>query len=231
MSAPFSRALAATLRLYWGLTVLISIRNFPGATALRIPSGPSMIAASAFSFVTIEKVKSAEAHTARGESAHFIPRSIKRCALARVRLYPVTLWPLLRRRLTISLPITPSPTKPKLAILVLAVVRNLNWEPRRGLDAGGNPPGLAADGRASPRARLPRRAVRWPRESAHGGIGRAAVRHLQKIFACAVRAATPQLNRAATESADFPRPRRAPNENPDPLRCKRRDLSPRRSSP
>src|SRR5579863_7485610 len=179
MSAPFSRALAATLRLYWGLTVLISIRNFPGATALRIPSGPSMIAASAFSFVTIEKVKSADAHTARGESAHFIPRSIKRCALARVRLYPVTLWPLLRRRLTISPPITPSPTKPKLAILLLAVISSLNCEPRCGPHVGANLPGPAANGRASPRARLPRRAVRWRPEFARDDTGHAAVRHLQ----------------------------------------------------
>src|SRR5580704_10221047 len=141
------------------------------------------------------------------------------------------LWPLLRRRLTISLPITPSPTKPKLAILALTAIRNLNREPRRGAHADGNLPGLAVDGRASPRAMLPRRAVRWPPGFARDGIGRAAVRHLQKISACAVRAAIRQLNRAATESMDFPRPRQAPNENPDPLRCRRRDPSAPRSSP
>ena len=45
-------------------------------------------------------------------------------------------------------------------ILILAVVRNLNRELRRGPDAGVNPRGLAASGRASRRARLPRRAVR-----------------------------------------------------------------------
>ena len=36
--------------------------------------------------VTIEKVKSAAALTARGESPHFMPRSISHCALERVRL-------------------------------------------------------------------------------------------------------------------------------------------------
>src|SRR5580692_1203468 len=88
--------------------------------------------------------------------------------------------PLLSSRLTISLPITPSPTKPKLAIPLLALIWSLRREPRRGPDAVVNLPGPVADGRASRRAKPPHRAVRWPPEFARGDTGRAAVRHLQK---------------------------------------------------
>src|ERR1700734_4095426 len=140
------------------------------------------------------------------------------------------MWPLLRSRLTISLPITPSPTKPKLAIPLLAAIWSLNCESRCDPDAVVNLPGLAANGRALPPARLPRRAVRWPPEFARDDIGRAAVHHLRKICECAVRAASRQSNRAAIESRDSRRPQPAPNENPDPLQCRRRDLSAPRSS-
>src|SRR5580704_9592142 len=68
-----------------------------------------------------------------------------------------------------------SPTKPKLAIPLLALIWSLRREPRRGPDAVVNLPGPVADGRASRRAKPPHRAVRWPPEFARGDTGRAAV--------------------------------------------------------
>src|SRR5882757_5985944 len=115
MSPPFSRIFPAISRLNAGLTVLISTNNFPGVTAAIMPSGPFIMAPSAAEFVTIEKITSDSATTARGESAHFIPFLISHSAFERVRLYPVTLCPLLSSRFTISLPITPRPTNPNFA--------------------------------------------------------------------------------------------------------------------
>src|ERR1700675_3970389 len=115
MSPPFSRIFPAISRLNAGLTVLISTNNFPGVAAAIIPSGPFITAPSAAEFVTIEKITSDSATTARGVSAHFIPFLISHSAFERVRLYPVTLCPLLSSRFTISLPITPRPTNPNLA--------------------------------------------------------------------------------------------------------------------
>ena len=74
-----------------------------------------MMAPRAAEFVTIEKITSECTTTARGESAHFMPFLISHSAFERVRLFPVTVWPLLSRRFTISPPITPSPTNPSLA--------------------------------------------------------------------------------------------------------------------
>ncbi len=86
MSPPFSRTLAATSRLYAGLTVLISTKILPGVTPASIPSGPCITAPSAAEFVTIENAKSDAATTARGESAHFIPFLTSHSAFDRVRL-------------------------------------------------------------------------------------------------------------------------------------------------
>src|SRR5882672_2614694 len=116
MSPPFSRTLAATSRLYAGLTVLISTKILPGVTPASIPSGPFITAPSAAEFVTMENVTSAAATTARGESAHFIPFLTSHSAFERVRLLPVTLWPFPSSRFTISPPITPSPTNPRFAM-------------------------------------------------------------------------------------------------------------------
>src|SRR5260370_6513583 len=80
-----------------------------------MPSGPFITAPSAAEFVTIEKTTSDSPTTALGESAHFIPFLISHSAFERVRLYPVTLCPLLSSRFTISLPITPRPTNPNFA--------------------------------------------------------------------------------------------------------------------
>ncbi len=86
MSAPFSRTFAASARLTSGLTVLISMWNFPDEIPASNPSAPSVTAASAAAFVTIVKVMSEANATAFGESANFIPRSINHCAFERVRL-------------------------------------------------------------------------------------------------------------------------------------------------
>ena len=86
MSAPFSRTCAASARLTAGLTVLMSTKTLPALNPASIPSGPSNTCSSAAEFVTMEKVTSAAAQTARGESAHFMPRSISRCAFDFVRL-------------------------------------------------------------------------------------------------------------------------------------------------
>ena len=67
MSAPFSRTLAASARLTAGLTVLMSMWNFPVEKPASNPSGPSVIAVRAVAFVTIVKVTSAFWATARGE--------------------------------------------------------------------------------------------------------------------------------------------------------------------
>jgi hypothetical protein len=115
ISPPFSRIFAAISRLKAGLTVLISTNNFPGVTAAIIPSGPFITAPSAAEFVTIERITSDSRTTAPGVSAHFIPFLISHSPFERVRLYPVTLCPLLSSRFTISLPITPRPTNPNLA--------------------------------------------------------------------------------------------------------------------
>src|SRR6516165_77223 len=64
----------------------------------------------------MEKTTSAGAATVLGESAHCMPSLISHSALDLVRLKPLTECPLLSSRLTISLPITPSPTKPRFAI-------------------------------------------------------------------------------------------------------------------
>ncbi len=117
MSAPFSRTFAASARLTSGLTVLMSTKILPAPRPARIPSGPSVMASSAAALVTIAKVTSEQLATARGESAHFIPLSISHCALDRVRLYPVTVWPLLSSRSTIWPPITPRPMNPRFAIM------------------------------------------------------------------------------------------------------------------
>src|ERR1700730_8956315 len=116
MSAPFSRTFAHTTRLKAGLTVLISISTLPASKPARTPSGPSIMEFKASDVVTIENVKSQAVATSRGEAAHCIPFSIRRSALARVRLYPLTACPFWSKRKTISLPITPRPTKPSLAI-------------------------------------------------------------------------------------------------------------------
>src|SRR5438445_556492 len=115
-SPPFSLTLAASSRLNAGLTVLMSTKILPGVTPASIPSEPFITAPNAAVFVTMENVKSAAPTTARGVSAHFMPFLTSHSAFERVRLYPVTLWPLLSSRFTISLPITPSPTNPRLAI-------------------------------------------------------------------------------------------------------------------
>src|SRR5437899_1885449 len=129
MSAPFSRTLAATSLLYAGLTVLISTPIFPGVTAASIPSGPFITAPSAAEFVTIENTKSDDAATARGESAHFIPFLTSHSAFERVRLYPVTPCPFPSSLFTISLPITPSPTKPKFAMNSSSPANHSKLEP------------------------------------------------------------------------------------------------------
>src|SRR5437899_482097 len=115
-SPPFSLTLAASSRLNAGLTVLMSTKILPGVTPASIPSEPFITAPNAAVFVTMENVKSAAPTTARGVSAHFMPFLTSHSAFERVRLYPVTLWPWLSSRFTISLPITPSPTNPRLAI-------------------------------------------------------------------------------------------------------------------
>src|SRR2546425_1067928 len=112
----FSLTLAASSRLNAGLPVLMSPKIFPGVPPASIPSEPFITAPNAAVFVTMENVKSAAPTTARGVSAHFMPFLTSHSAFERVRLYPVTLWPLLSSRFTISLPITPSPTNPRLAI-------------------------------------------------------------------------------------------------------------------
>ena len=86
MSAPFSRTRAARARLTAGLTVLMSTRTLPALNPASMPSGPSNTCSSAAELVTIDSVTSAAAQTARGESAHFMPRSISRCAFDLVRL-------------------------------------------------------------------------------------------------------------------------------------------------
>ena len=86
MSPPFSRTLAAMSRLYAGLTVLISTKILPRVTPASIPSAPFITAPSAAELVTMEKVTSAAATTARGELAHFIPFLINHSAFERVRL-------------------------------------------------------------------------------------------------------------------------------------------------
>src|SRR5713226_842938 len=125
MSPPFSLTVAATSLLYAGLTVLISTKTLPGVTPASIPPGPFITAPSAAEFVTIENVTSDAATTARGESANFIPFLTSHSAFERVRLYPVTEWPLLSSRFTISLPITPSPTNPSFAINPSSPTKNL----------------------------------------------------------------------------------------------------------
>src|SRR5579872_5831903 len=116
MSAPFSLTLEASARLADGLTVLISIRILSALNPARNPSGPSATVFKASVFVTMDKVTSAAAETARGVSPHFIPWSTSHCAFERVRLYPVTVWPLSRSLFTICPPITPSPMNPKFAM-------------------------------------------------------------------------------------------------------------------
>src|SRR5712671_2594812 len=116
MSAPFSRTLEASARLAEGLTVLMSISNLPALSPARNPSFPSATDLRASVFVTIEKVTSAAAETARGESPHFMLRSTSHCAFERVRLYPVTTCPLSSSLFTIWLPIVPSPMNPRFAI-------------------------------------------------------------------------------------------------------------------
>src|ERR1700730_9300853 len=116
MSAPLPRTLAASARLTAGLTVLMSAKILPCPSPASSPSGPSVMADKATALVTMAKVTSPAADTALGESAHPMPRSISHCAFDRVRLYPVTVWPLLSSRFTIWLPITPRPTNPRLAM-------------------------------------------------------------------------------------------------------------------
>src|SRR5215831_1033353 len=101
MSAPLARTLAASARLTAGLTVLISTNVLPGPRAETSPSGPSATASRAAALVTMAKTTSAAAVTARGESAQRMPLSISHCAFLRVRLKPVTVWPLASSRLTI----------------------------------------------------------------------------------------------------------------------------------
>ena len=93
ISAPFSRTLAARARLTAGLTVLMSISTFPAPMPASNPSAPYATSSTAEEFVTITKVRSAAWHTARGESAHFMPLSINHCAFDRVAVYPVTVCP------------------------------------------------------------------------------------------------------------------------------------------
>src|SRR5467141_2812418 len=124
MSAPFSRTLEASTRLAEGLTVLMSIRTLPALNPARNPPGPSETDFKASVLETIEKVTSAAAETARGESPHFIPRSTSHCAFERVRLYPVTTCPLSSSLFTIWLPITPSPMNPRFAIRLHLPIKN-----------------------------------------------------------------------------------------------------------
>ncbi len=73
MSAPFSRAFAASARLAAGPTVLMSMSSLPAPRPASSPSGPSDAPSSAAVLVTMTKVVSAASHTARGEEAHFPP--------------------------------------------------------------------------------------------------------------------------------------------------------------
>ena len=82
MSAPFSRTFAASARLTAGLTVLISMSNFPGPRPASNPFGPSDAPCSAAVLVTMQKVKSAAWQTARPESAHFMPAEMRSCAFS-----------------------------------------------------------------------------------------------------------------------------------------------------
>src|SRR5215469_2796713 len=115
-SPPFSRTFSAISRLNAGLTVLRSTRILPGFTPASIPSGPFITAANAAELVTMESVMSLALTTSLGVFAHFIPFCISHSAFERVRLYPVTVWPLPSSRFTISLPITPKPTNPRFAM-------------------------------------------------------------------------------------------------------------------
>src|SRR3989442_9252956 len=123
MSAPFSRTWAATARLTAGLTVLMSTTTFPGLSPASNPSRPSATASSDLESVTMMKITSAASATARGESLHFIPVSTSHCAFERVRLYPVTRWPLASSLAAIFPPITPRPTYPRLAIFSQIALR------------------------------------------------------------------------------------------------------------
>ena len=86
MSPPRSRHLAAMARLSSGLTVLMSTSTLPALMPARMPSGPSVMAASAFESLTEVNKTSDAAATARGESAQSMPLSRNGCALSRVRL-------------------------------------------------------------------------------------------------------------------------------------------------
>ena len=84
--APSSATRAASDRLASGVTVLISTYSFPGERPARIPSGPSVTAESAATFVTMLKTISARSATSRGDSASTSPASTSGAAFSRVRL-------------------------------------------------------------------------------------------------------------------------------------------------
>ncbi|MNC88294.1 hypothetical protein D3C83_40950 [compost metagenome] len=86
MAAPRARTCAETARLASGLTVLMSTTTLPGPSPASRPSGPSTTALSAFVSVTMTKVTSAAAATARGVSPHCMPLSSSHWAFAFVRL-------------------------------------------------------------------------------------------------------------------------------------------------
>src|SRR5574341_125204 len=88
-----------------------------------MPSSPSVTARNALILAIMEKTTSDNCAATQGLSAHFMPALSRGCALARVRLYPVTLCPASSSRLAIRLPMTPNPTKPMFAI---GYIRNLN---------------------------------------------------------------------------------------------------------
>src|ERR687889_666802 len=119
MAAPRSATRPASSWLALGLAVLMSTYILPGPSPATTPSGPRVIASRAAVPVTMLKVTSAASATARGESAQAMPSAMSHSALARVRLWPITVWPAASSRLAIRPPMTPSPTKPISAMSAL----------------------------------------------------------------------------------------------------------------
>ena len=85
-AAPRAVIAAPSSRVTSGLTVLISAHTAPGRSPAITPSGPSAIARSALSSVTMLRTASTPSATARGDFSSTRPAATSARALSAVRL-------------------------------------------------------------------------------------------------------------------------------------------------
>ena len=113
---PFSARRSAMERVTEGDMVLMSMTTDPGAAPSITPSGPAMTCSTSGESETQVMTISLLLAASLGEEALEAPASARGFMRDAVRFQTVTSWPAFTRFMHMGVPISPSPTKPTLAM-------------------------------------------------------------------------------------------------------------------